>query len=156
MINVKQMGAIIKEVVRIIQSLFGLIGVVIGGLISYATQTMHQRRIEKTNDKRDKHIAYNKFLLLEGRKTPLVHKIHHGDEVEFEWNTYVEGTREVLYENLHLFDVEIVKNVLEIDLIEEEAEVMGPEQHHTEQIYYLYSQIKTSIEKDYKNDINKN
>jgi len=141
---------------RILQSLFGLIGVVIGGLISYTAQTMHQKRIEKTNDKRDKHIAYNKFLLLEGKKTPLIHTIHHGDEVEFEWNTYIEGTRDVLYENLHLFDMEIVKNVLEIDLVGEEAEVMGPEQHHTERIYYLYSQIKTSIEQDYKNDINKN
>lgn len=140
----------------IIQSLIGLSGVIVGGVISYAAQTMHQSRIEKRNNKRDKHIAYNKFLLLEGRKTPLIHAIHHGEKVEFDSFTYIEGTRDVLYENLHLFDVKIVKNVLEIDLIAEEAEVMGPEQHHTDQIYHLYSQIKTSIVKDYESDINKN
>ncbi len=146
----------IKDVSGILQSLFGLIGVVIGGFISYVVQTMHQDRIKKTNDKREKHIAYNKFLLLEGRKTPLKHKIHQGDKVDFEWKTYVEGTRDVLYENLHLFNKKIVQNVLEIDLVGEEAEVMGPEQHHIERIFYLYSQIKSSIEKDYKTDINSN
>ena len=65
---------------ELLQASVGLIGVIIGGVISYIAQTKHQQKIEQGKDKRHKLLAYNKFLLLEGEKTPLVIPIHHGNE----------------------------------------------------------------------------
>jgi|SRR5690625_1729715 len=138
---------------EILQPLVGLIGVVIGGVISYVAQTKHQEKTEKKNDKRQKHIANNKFLLLEGGNSPLITPMYHGEKEGFEWKTYTEGTRKILYENLHLFDGKIVKNVLRIDFVGERAEVMGPEPEDTYEIYHLYLEIKNKIIKDYENDI---
>ncbi|WP_010530579.1 hypothetical protein [Lentibacillus jeotgali] len=138
---------------EILQPLVGLIGVVIGGVISYVAQTKHQEKTEKKNDKRQKHIAYNNFLLLEGENSPLVIPMHHGEKEDFESKAYAEGTRKILYENLHLFDKKVVKNVLRIDFVEERAEVMGPEPEDTYEIYHLYLEIKNAIIKDYENDI---
>lgn len=148
----------------VIQSLIGLAGVVIGGLISYFSQTKNQERIEKRNDQRQqeiqkmkdtrqKHIAYNQFLLLEGTKSPLIHPINHENETNFRWSTYVNGTRNILYDNLHLFDQKIVQSVLEIDLIGEEASRIGVEMEHLIETYELYSEIKKNIEVDYQRDI---
>lgn len=138
---------------KIVDSLFALLGVIIGGAITFATQSIHQINIENLKDKRSKHIAYNKFLLLEGKKSPLIHKIHHNQTNDFEWNTYATGTRTILYDNLHLLDNTIVKQVLEIDQIAEEAEVMGPDQIHIDRIFHLYSNIKNSIKVDYNKDL---
>ncbi|WP_445509103.1 hypothetical protein ACUMHR_03340, partial [Rossellomorea marisflavi] len=60
------------------------------------------------------------------------------------------STRKILYENLHLFDKKIIANVLQIDYVGERAEVMGPEEEDIIEIYHLYSEIRTTIERDYK------
>ncbi len=138
--------------VEIIAPFLGLLGVVIGGFISYKVQSKHQTQIEKIKDRRNKHIAYNQFLLYEGERSPLVVPIHMSEKKEFRWEIY-QKQREILYANLHLFDEIIIKNVLHIDYISERAEMMGPEQQDTDEIYHLYSEIKNTIEEDYKKDL---
>lgn len=137
---------------EILQSLLGLIGVVIGGVITYLAQKIHHEKTANKNDIRQKHIAYNKFLLLEGEKSPLIISIHYG-EADFMFNTYTEGTRKILYENLHLFDRKIVESVLMIDFVGKRAEITGPEPMDTIEIYNLYSEIKSAILMDYKKDL---
>lgn len=137
----------------LLQASIGLIGVMIGGFISYIAQTKHQQKIEERKDKRHKLIAYNNFLLLDGEKTPLVIPMHQGEPGGFKWNVYIEGTRKTLYENLHLFDKKIIEDVLQIDYIGERAEVMGPEPEDTDEIYDLYTEIRKTIEEDYKKNI---
>jgi len=138
---------------EILQASLGLIGVIIGGILSYIAQTKHQQKIEERKDKRQKQIAYNNFLLLDGERTPLIIPMHYGERGDFEWETYIDGTRKILYKNLHLFDKKIVENVLRIDFVGERAEVMGPEPEDTDEIFSLYSEIKNAIEEDYKNDL---
>ncbi|MHC8517475.1 hypothetical protein [Sporosarcina sp. ITBMC105] len=138
---------------EIISPVIGLIGVLVGGFVSYLTQTRNDKRIERRNDKRQKHIAYNKFLLLEGMNSPLVHGVHSDSERDFLWEVYAEGTRKVLYDNLHLLHSEIVWSVLQIDIISEEAEVMGPDYIYINRLYGLYEEIKDWIIKDYRYEI---
>ena len=138
---------------EILAPVIGLVGVLVGGFVSYLTQTKNDKRIEKRNDKRQKYIAYNKYLLLEGISSPLVYGVHSDSERDFSWETYAEGTREIFFKNLHLFNESIVRNVLELDYISEEAKVMGPEDIHIHRMYTLYEEIKILIERDYRNGI---
>lgn len=138
---------------EILAPAIGLIGVLVGGFVSYLTQTSNDKRIEKRNDKRQKYIAYNEFLLREGINSPLVHGVHGDSERDFLWEVYAEGNRKILYDNLHLLHSEIVWSVLQIDLISEEAEVMGPDYIYKIRIYDLYKEIKDWIIKDYRYEI---
>lgn len=139
--------------VDLVPSIFGLVGVVIGGVISYKVQTKHQQDIEKRNDKRQKYIAYNQFLLNDGESSPLTIYPHPGAEGDFEWEIYRQGPRRILYDNLHLFDKDIVENVLMIDLAGERAEVMGVEPGDIGEICYRYTQIRKMIIQGYKNSL---
>ncbi|MCA1012824.1 hypothetical protein [Halobacillus halophilus] len=134
---------------QILQALLPLIGVIIGGFVSYLAQTANQKRIEKNKDRRQKTIAYNEILKREGENSPLEPPIHSGENKEFDWKNYVEGNRRILYDNLHLFDFNIADKVLHIDYLGEKAEALGPEQEDIDWVYNLYFEIIDWIKKDY-------
>ncbi len=138
---------------QLIQSVLPLLGVIIGGYISYKAQLNHQEKIEKRKDKRQKLIAYNNFLNSDGINPPLEIPMHQGMDKGFHSKIYREGTRKILYDNLHLFPKPIPEKVLKIDYYEEKAEVMGPEQQDTDNIYKLYTEIKIKIKEDYNLEI---
>lgn len=81
----------------LLQSILPLIGVGLGGWISYWAQTRHQNRIEETKNRRMKLIAYNTILGNEGNNSPLEFPIHYGELKDLDWKVYVEGNRKVLY-----------------------------------------------------------
>ncbi|MGM7701836.1 hypothetical protein ACSVDE_08890 [Pseudalkalibacillus sp. Hm43] len=134
---------------QILQALLPLIGVIVGGLVSYLAQTAHQKRTEKHKDRRQKTIAYNEILKIEGENSPLEIPSYSGENKGFDWKKYVEGNRRILYDNLHLFDFSIADKVLDIDHIGEKAEVLGPEQEDIDMVYDLYCEIIDWIKKDY-------
>ncbi|WP_269410372.1 hypothetical protein [Lentibacillus daqui] len=134
----------------LLQSILPLIGVGLGGWISYWAQTRHQNRIEETKNRRMKLIAYNTILGNEGNNSPLEFPIHYGEPKDFDWKVYVKGNRKVLYENLHLFKYEVVTRVLHIDEIAEKCEYLGPGQEYIEMIFDDYHKIIMIIKQDYK------
>ncbi|WP_411953789.1 hypothetical protein ACKXGF_11130 [Alkalibacillus sp. S2W] len=137
---------------QILQAILPLIGVVIGGFVSYLAQSAHQKRLEKSKDRRQKIIAYNEILKIEGESSPLESPVHMGENKEFDWKKYEEGNRKVLYENLHLFDFSIVDKVLEIDYMGEKAEALGLEQQEIDMLYDLYFEIIKRVENDYSKE----
>ncbi|SDJ73568.1 hypothetical protein [Salimicrobium halophilum] len=134
-----------------IQAFLPLLGVLLGGFISYFAQTHQQKKDEIRKDKRNKLLAYNTILKLDGSNTPLIHPTHYGMAVDFDYTVYKGKIREVLYDNLHLFDYEIANNIMEIDEVALRAEIMGPEHEDTEEIYDLYKKVIEAIYTDYKN-----
>lgn len=139
--------------IDLIPSVFGLVGVVIGGLLSYTVQGRHQKNMEKRKDERDKHIAYNQFLLNDGTRPPVFfnHIINAYDD--FDWAIYSEGPRKVLYKNLHLLEDEIKTNVLQMDMVAERVEAMGIEDDDIAELCDRYIKIRKAIKEDYKNDL---
>ena len=139
--------------IDLIPSVSGLVGVIIGGLISYTAQKKHQQNMEKRKDRREKHIAYNQFLLLDGIRSPVFYNQHNNLYEDFEWSIYSEGSRKILYENLHLFDKEIAESVLQIDTLNESSEVMGVEPEDVVELCNRYIKIRKAIQEDYQRDI---
>lgn len=138
--------------VEIISPFLGLVGVIVGGLISYKVQAEHQKKVEVSKDNRSKHIAYNQFLLNEGESSPLERPMHHNQPKAFDPERY-KVQRELLYNNLHLMDKRIIHNVLKIDMVSKRAEVMGPEQSDTDEAFDCYTQLKDIIIADYEKDL---
>ncbi|MGX9931939.1 hypothetical protein ACW0KB_11940 [Virgibacillus salarius] len=133
----------------LVKATLPLFGVIIGGLITYRTQTKLQVRNEVKKERAEKLKAYNEILRLEAN-TPLVHPLHHDLEKDLEWKIYKNNARNVLYENLNLFDEKIIENVFEIDGIAEKIEVAGADFGDKQLLYDKYSEIIKFIYADYK------
>lgn len=137
--------------VEIISPISGLLGVIIGGLISYKVQSKHQKQVQVVKDERCKHIVYNKFLFNEGESSPIEGPMYDNQKA-FDPERY-KIQREILYNNLHLMDKKIVKNVLDIDMVSKRAEIMGPEQRDTDEAFDCYTQLKEIIIADYEKNL---
>ncbi|OEH54000.1 hypothetical protein AQ616_09435 [Oceanobacillus sp. E9] len=129
-----------------------LIGVVVGGIITYLTQTKHHKDNELKKERSDKLRAYNEILRLEAY-SPLIYPTHHYEQKEFAWKLYEKNSRNILFKNLHLFDEEIIKRVLKIDGIFQKIEAVGIDEDELDSVILFdnYNEIIKYIIKDYEN-----
>ncbi|MHA6261522.1 hypothetical protein ACXYMX_16805 [Sporosarcina sp. CAU 1771] len=110
-----------------------LLGVIIGGLITFFIQQSIVRKQQKWDGEKMKidkfhqeqtikFQTFNKILQLNGSYEVLEHNIHYGRELN--QNKYTEHIRPLLFDIFHLLDETIVTNVNSIEDINERQFVM--------------------------------
>lgn len=151
-------GEMISLLDVILAPVIGLIGVLVGGFVSYLTQVHKDKRSEIREDIRQKHIAYNQFLLIDGDKSPLLRAMKFGGLNGFDLDVYYSGTRSVLFKNLHFFNNSIVDYVLDIDSIANEINETEDDRGGAlgDKLFELYIKIRVDIMEDYNKDIRSN
>lgn len=137
-------------------SLPTLIGVFIGGIITFFTQTMSDKRKEKLQEKeRIENVRKRKLkvfgeILRNESNSPLLYPVHQGDMVGFDWKLYSDNNRDVLYGNIELLSNEIIELLLDMDfnnakIIFYEEDEFG---YMTKSIYDDYSIILDMIKEE--------
>ncbi|WP_424475395.1 hypothetical protein [Oceanobacillus kimchii] len=124
-----------------------LLGVIIGGVITFSTQFFMQSRDEKKKKETDKLKAYNEILKLE--ETTPSKPPEYPEDRGFDWKIYKESTRKVLLDNLHLFDKLIVEKVFSIEDTVIEAKYIHYDYYHDHYLYDEYNDIIKYIREDY-------
>lgn len=97
-----------------------LLGVFVGGIITYKTQTntvekQLEREIEKEKELKnvERLKVYSEILKLEGENL-MIERIG-GSQVEFNLGVYMDKIRPVLYSKFYLLDKNVAENVRKID-----------------------------------------
>lgn len=130
-----------------------VIGVFLGGGITFFTQYFMKRREDNKKRESDKLRAYNEILRLE-ENTPLEHSVDNREYRKLDWMKYIANSRNILLENLHLFDKEIIEKVLLIEDTAAEAKFIAYDYPLDQDNYEYYNDIIKYIRKDYKSIIN--
>lgn len=110
-----------NELVKVLPS---VLGVMVGGLITFSIQfymSNRQRKWDEEKMKRDNHnkmeaqkfAAFSKILHLDAKYNILDWDIHHG--FQFQTRKYLEQIRPLLYEIYHLLDESIISEIESIE-----------------------------------------
>lgn len=152
----------IEEVMNMIMP---LIGVLIGGLITYFVQTKairethknERKKIEKENIKKEKELkyqAYNQILLNDAIESVNTFDLHYGWELNY--NKYAENVRPILFKVFHLLDGKVADELLKIENTYAKIEAMGePEDGDKESLGESFNTIKKVIRNSYKDEFDK-
>ena len=132
-----------------------LIGVIIGGLLTYFTQAKiatnqlkREKEREKENKKAERFIVYNEVLKIDGEIQMLYINSHIA---EFNLQAYREKIRPLFYTRFHLLHEEIANSVRLMDIIISEADLSEELLlEEGERLIAFYSKILTEIEKEMK------
>lgn len=150
---------------EVMNMILPLVGVVIGGLITYFVQTkairethkFEREKIEEENIKKDKELkyqAYNQILLNDAIESINIYDFHHGWELDY--NKYAENIRPVLFKVFHLLDGKVADELLKIENTYAKIEALGePEEGDKENLSESYNKIKEIIRHTYKDEFNK-
>ena len=150
---------------EVMSMILPLIGVVIGGLITYFVQTKtirenhkHERKkIEDENIKKEKELkyqAYNQILLNDAIESINTYDFHYGWELNY--NKYAENVRPILFKVFHLLDEKVADELLKIENTYAKIEAMGePEDGDKESLGESFNTIKKVIRDSYKDEFDK-
>lgn len=145
---------------ELFKALPSLLGVIIGGLITFSIQQSTLRKqqkwerikmeIDKLNQEQNiKFKTFNKILQLNGRYEVLEHNMHYGPELN--QKNYTEHVRPLLFDIFHLLDEKIVTNINKIEDIYERQFVIEDEfPGDKETLSNSYLQILELINEQFK------
>jgi len=150
---------------QVINFILPLIGVVVGGMITYLTQISYlnkQFKTEKLKDLEGKNttrlLVYNEILKLDGEN--LMRLTDEYGYAEFNGKIFIEKFRPHFYSNFHLIHQEIANKLIEMDsiliaeriyegeVIEESANLLPL---YDDILDLIYSKQKESREKYFHN-----
>ena len=150
---------------EVMSMILPLIGVVIGGLITYFVQTesikenhKHElKKIEEENIKKNremKYQAYNQILLNDAMKSINIWDMHHGWELDY--NKYADYVRPILFNVFHLLDEKVADELLKIENIYSKIEAIGePEDGDENSLGESFNKIKIAIRHSYKDEVDR-
>lgn len=136
-----------------------LIGVLIGGLITYIVQTksikethrFEREKIREEDTKKNKELkfkAYNEVLYNDTVEAINVYDMHSGWELNYK--NYAKFVRPVLFNIYHLLDEEIAEELLRIENIYTRVEATGePEEDDENNLSKSYDKIKILMRGSY-------
>jgi hypothetical protein len=145
---------------ELLKALPSLLGVLIGGLITFLIQNVTIRKQQKWDrekleldkfyqEQTIKFQTFNKILQLNGLYTVLEHDIHYGPELNQEY--YTKHIRPLLFDIFHLLDEKIVAHVNYIEDTYERQFVMEEAAHgDREHLRDSYIKILELINKQFK------
>lgn len=121
-----------------------LLGVLIGGVITYCFQNQLETNREKRRERTEKIKAYSQILKIDVN-TPLLHGAPSHIANGFIWETYEEKVRPLLFDNLHLFEQSLVDTIIQLDGEQEQIEITGEKEKYQEKQYKLYKTIIVKV-----------
>lgn len=126
----------------------GLVGIIIGGFVTFITQIKVLKTKDKLDRKKELFKSYNDFLKQDRKTSPIIYNPTTGYK-SFDTNIYIDNIRDILIENLHLLDSHIIKSIINI---EENIDIYQYEMEdiYLEFIYQKYELIKKQIYDDLK------
>ncbi|GEM_PF-3470187 len=146
---------------EIFTGILPLLGVFVGGIITYKTQTntvekQLEREIEKEKELKniERLKVYSEILKLEGENL-MIERIG-GSQVEFNLGIYMEKIRPVLYSKFYLLDKNVAENVRKIDAVYLQLvfdDFEDDEGIHNESFIRLFNKIISDIQ-NHINDSN--
>ncbi|GAA3721457.1 hypothetical protein GCM10022378_09400 [Salinicoccus jeotgali] len=141
-----------------------LLGVVVGGFITYKVQKQSMEKQQQFERKKMKYEenkknqetkikAYSKILHL--NSTHMVSEWdHHTSRTELYGDKYMKYIQPILYEIYHLLDDDIAKEIDYIEISFERIYILGSENDDKWSLGHSYSKILTEIRKEFE-DIRK-
>ncbi|KRF52724.1 hypothetical protein ASG98_19655 [Bacillus sp. Soil531] len=144
---------------ELIKALPSLLGVIVGGLITFfiqqitirKQQSWEKKKLELDNFYKNEEIkfkTFNKILELNGEHQVLEYDIHQGPELNY--NKYIKYIRPLLFEIFHLLNDEIVREVNSIeDIFERQTAVEEAELGDAEDLRHSYSKILKLIKEQF-------
>ncbi|GEM02196.1 hypothetical protein SAMN05421839_10575 [Halolactibacillus halophilus] len=137
-------------------SLPALIGVFIGGTITFITQTMSDKRNEKLQEKeRIENVRIRKLrvfgeIIRNESNSPLIYSDRQGAILEFDWKLYSDNNRNILYDNIELLNNEIIELILDMDFNYAKLNFLEEDEFGfiTKSIYDDYSIILNMIKEE--------